>query len=306
MEILNFFEKLRTPFLTNMFSLITHFGEEYAFLIVSLAVLWCINKRYGYCLLFCGIVGQTVNQFLKYTCAVERPWVAYPELSPVSSAIENASGYSFPSGHTQIAATTYGTLAYFYKNNRILCSALLILTLLVGVSRLYLGVHYFSDVIFSFLLGVLIVTISCKSFEKGANTSYYRVITIVLSFLLLLYTLITVDVSSANDNEHFALEFSAKFFGASLAFVISWIVDEKYIKYSTKGKIGFQLFKLFVGAGIVILLRILLKKLFIYMSLAQIVSDGIRYFALVIFAGCIWPYVFNKMHQKSSFKSTNC
>ena len=306
MEILIFFEKLRTPFLTNLFSFITHFGEEYAFLILSLAILWCVNKRYGYSLLFCGIVGQTVNQFLKYTCAVERPWVAFDELSPVSSAIENASGYSFPSGHTQIASTTYGTLAYFYRKKKLLSISLTVLTLLVGISRLYLGVHYFSDVVFSLLFGGLVVVITCKSFDKGINTNCYRIITITLSLLLLIYTLLTVDVSLANENEYFALEFSSKFFGASLAFVLSWLIDEKYIRYTTKGKMGFQLFKLLIGAGIVILLRTLLKKLFLVFTLNQTMADGIRYFVLVMFAGCVWPYFFNKLYQKRSSKSTNC
>ena len=295
MEILKFFEGFRTDFFTSLFSLFTFFGEEYVFLILSLSILWCVNKNYGYCLLFAGIVGQNINQFLKYTCEVPRPWVAYPELNPVLSAIENAGGYSFPSGHTQIAATTYGTLAYFYRKKKALCTLLIATILAVGISRMYLGVHYFSDVAFSLLLGLIIVVFSCKAFEREVNNNIFRVITVVMCSLLLLYTLLTVNDIGANSNELFALEFSSKFFGAGIAFIISWYLDEKYIRYTTEGKIGFQLFKLLVGAAIVIILRFALKKFFMVIGINQTFGDALRYFALVIFAGCFWPMLFNKL-----------
>ena len=103
------------------------------------------------------MLGQTANNFLKFYCKVPRPWIANPDFEPVKSAISAASGYSFPSGHTQIAMTNYCTVAYFYRNKPAVCFSMLFITVMVAISRLYLGVHYFSDVIFSVLLGLIIM-----------------------------------------------------------------------------------------------------------------------------------------------------
>lgn len=298
MKVLEFFEQLRTPFLTSAFSLITRFGEEYAFLIFALAIMWCVNKKYGFCMLFCGIVGQSVNQFFKFTCKVERPWVAYPHLNTVESAIKAASGYSFPSGHTQIAVTTYGPIAYFYKEKKTLSIFLTSLIVLIAISRLYLGVHYLSDVLFSLFFGILLVFSVCTAFDKNANSRIFQCITIALSTSLLIYVLLSTSSNSLTSEESSALKFSFKFFGASLAFVLSWIVDEKYVNYSTKGPLLFQLFKLTVGAGGVILLRTFLKTLFNTVNINDLCADAVRYFAMVVFAGIIWPYIFNKIYQK--------
>ncbi len=305
MEILEFFEKLRTPFLTSLFSLITRFGEEYAFLIFALAVMWCVNKKYGYCMLFCGIVGQSINQFFKFTCKVERPWVAYPHLDTVESAITAASGYSFPSGHTQVAVTTYGPIAYFYKEKKSVFAFFTILTLLIATSRLYLGVHYMSDVVFSLIIGVILVVSVSYAFDKNVNTRIFQVITLTLSTALLIYFLLCSS-SSFTAEEQSALKFSSKFFGASLAFVIAWIVDEKYLNFSTKGTFLFQLFKLTVGAGGVIALRMALKTLFSALSINTLLAHSVRYFIMVIFAGIVWPFIFNKIYQNSHQNDTNC
>ena len=305
MEILKFIEQFRTPFLTTIFSLITRFGEEYAFLIFALFVMWCVNKKYGYCMLFCGIVGQTVNQFFKFTCKVERPWVAYPDLNTVDSAISAASGYSFPSGHTQIAVTTYGPIAYFYREKKSIFVLFTTLIFLITFSRLYLGVHYLSDVLFSLFFGIILVLIVSKAFDKNINTDILRVITITLSGVLLLYFLFSIS-DPIEKEELSALAFSAKFFGASLAFIIAWYVDENYINFTTKGSVLFQLFKLSIGGGGVILLRTLLKSLFKALSINTFLGDGIRYFLMVAFAGVIWPYIFNKIYQKNNQIDTNC
>ena len=64
MEILRFFESIRTPIGDFFFSLITHLGEETLFIIIGLLFFWCINKKEGYYLLSVGLTGTILNQFL--------------------------------------------------------------------------------------------------------------------------------------------------------------------------------------------------------------------------------------------------
>ena len=98
MEILYLLEAIRTPFLDQIMSLVTHLGSELFLIVGSLIVLWCVDKKWGYYLLFVSSIGTTINQFLKNYFSVLRPWVKDPTFTVVESAKEAATGYSFPSG----------------------------------------------------------------------------------------------------------------------------------------------------------------------------------------------------------------
>ena len=111
MPFLHFIQDLRTPILDSFFSLITHLGEETFFLVIAILFFWCLNKREGYFILITGLLGAVTNQFAKILFRVPRPWVLDPEFDIVESARAEATGYSFPSGHTQNISCTYGAIA---------------------------------------------------------------------------------------------------------------------------------------------------------------------------------------------------
>ena len=94
------FERLRTPLGDAFFSLITHLGEETLFIVFGLLIFWCLDKWEGYYLLSVGLSGTVINQFLKLWFRIPRPWVRDPNFTAVESALAQAGGYSFPSGHT--------------------------------------------------------------------------------------------------------------------------------------------------------------------------------------------------------------
>ena len=110
MNFLKWLESVRTPFFDVFFSLITHLGEETVFIVVGLVFFWCINKKQGYYLLSVGFLGTVINQFLKLTFRIPRPEKLSPGFTIVESAREAATGYSFPSGHTQTAVGVFGGL----------------------------------------------------------------------------------------------------------------------------------------------------------------------------------------------------
>ena len=139
MSFLHFLENLRTSFLDAIFLVITMLGEETVFLVIALVFVWCVNKREGFYILISGLMGTLINQALKLICKVPRPWVKEPTFKPVGDAIEEATGYSFPSGHTQNVTTTFGAIGLSYRKRLstvIICSAVIVL---VGFSRMYLA-----------------------------------------------------------------------------------------------------------------------------------------------------------------------
>lgn len=166
--IYNFIISIKSPFFTETFKIITFFASP-IFLIILSALLFFIfkNKKYGLLSLVNLIVVVIVNQILKFIFTRPRPfeWMLIEE-----------SGYSFPSGHAMVSMGFYGMLIFLiWQTNitktkkKIWTIILSILILLIGISRIYLGVHYGSDIIGGFVL-----TLSYLIIATSAVTYYLK------------------------------------------------------------------------------------------------------------------------------------
>ena len=111
MHFLRLLEGVRLPALDVFFGAVTYLGDELAFMVLAFALFWCVDKRTGYYAFVAGLFGTIGNQFLKIVCRIPRPWVLDPDFTIVESARAAATGYSFPSGHTQNAVSTFGAAA---------------------------------------------------------------------------------------------------------------------------------------------------------------------------------------------------
>ena len=156
MNFLYLLEDIRMPVLNEFMLAITTFGEETAFLVIALVLFWCVDKYLGYYTLSVGFVGTVFNQFLKLLFRIPRPWVLDENFTILEQAREGASGYSFPSGHTQSAVGTFGSIAYITKNKKFRIGAIVIASL-VAFSRMYIGVHTPLDVVLSVFIAVFLL-----------------------------------------------------------------------------------------------------------------------------------------------------
>ena len=156
MKVLYFFESIRNPFLDAIMTAFTYLGSEIAFIVFALIVYWCVDKKRGFFVLSVGYIGVIINQLLKIIFMVPRPWVIDKDFTIVESARADAEGYSFPSGHTQNAVGTYGSIARFLKK-RWSTIVSIVLIIAIAVSRMYLGVHTPLDVGVSILIGTALV-----------------------------------------------------------------------------------------------------------------------------------------------------
>lgn len=156
MDFLYLLEGLRNPVLDKIMLTVTTLGEETVFLVLSLYLLWCVDKYYGYFMLSVGFIGTQLNQMLKVIFKIDRPWVRDPSFTIVEGSADMAAGYSFPSGHTQSATGCFGAVARWTKNN-ILRIVSIIIIALVAFSRMYLGVHTPADVIVSLVIGAILI-----------------------------------------------------------------------------------------------------------------------------------------------------
>lgn len=296
MEFLKFLQSIRTPIGDFLMSTITHLGEETLFMAVGLLFLWCIDKKRGYYILFTGFTGTIFIQFFKITFRIPRPWVLDPSFQIVESARLEATGYSFPSGHTQCATTLYGGIARSEKKRKWLMWSSIAAVVLIAFSRMYLGVHTPADVLSSLVIGIILVLVLYPLMMKEHKTPWVMYGTLGVIFLITLANLLYVSLYSFPadidvTNLESAVENAWKLFGVVVGMCIIYPVESKWIRYDTNAVWWAQLIKFFGGLIPVILIKSLLKSP-LQALLGAAVGDCVRYLLLVLAAGLLWPLTF--------------
>ena len=298
MQFLYLLERIRNPVLDAFFSLITHLGSETLFIAIAIVVFWCVNKRTGYYLLTVGFFGTIFNQFLKLVCRVPRPWVRDPDFTIVEAARADATGYSFPSGHTQSITGSMGCLARTSKNRtaRMLYLAVIALT---AFSRMYLGVHTPADVGTSLVIGAVLVLGLYPVFErcKEEPRLMYAIVG-VLTACSLAYLLFVELYPWPADIDPHNLESGLKnaytLFGCGIGMLVSYFVEERWIRFDEKATWQGQAVKLVVGFAVVLGIKAGLKPV-LEAVLPAMPARAVRYFIMVVFAACVWPMSFKRL-----------
>ena len=296
MAYLHLLEKMRNPVLDGFFELITELGFELIALGAICIVFWCVNKNFGYKMGFAYFASGMLVQGLKITFRVPRPWVREEGFLSVGNAMDKATGYSFPSGHTQSATTLFGSLAVHFKKTwlKVLCVCLF---LAVGFSRNYLGVHYSSDVIVSMLLSLACIFVFGKVFEKIENNKKYDLtVALVLagiSATVMIYALVLEGKGIITDPKY-ALD-CCKTGGAGLGFAIGWFVERKWVDFDVRtDQIWKQIVKVVVGIGIALALKEIPKAVFGDTAIVGMV----RYMLVTFWVVGIFPYAVKKITAK--------
>ena len=297
MELLYWLKSIRTPIGATFFSLITHFGEETLFIIAGLLFFWCIDKMEGYFLLSVGLSGTVINQFLKLWFRIPRPWVKDPNFTIVESARAEATGYSFPSGHTQSSVGIFGGLARWNKTLW-LRGISIALCVLVPLSRLYLGVHTPLDVGVSIVIALALVFGLYPLIRNAQNSSKtMRLLLASMTVLAVAYVLFIEFYPFADvDPTNFAsgAKNAYTMLGCMLGVWVTYEVDSHYTNFETKAVWWAQLLKLLLGFALIMGIRAGLKTPLYTLTGGHYFADGIRYFIMVLFAGCIWPLSFRR------------
>ena len=294
MSFLKLLEGIRVPFLDLFFSKLTLFGEETLFMVVGLVCFWCVSKQLGRYLLNVGLGGTVMNQWLKLIFRVPRPWVRDPEFTIVESARAGAGGYSFPSGHTQVAVGTFGGIAR-WTDKRWICIPCIVIAVLVPFSRMYLGVHYPSDVLVGAAVSLALVLslypLMAGPRSTARSTRWVLLATCLLSLAYLVYVH-TLDASGlegeALTNLNHGVSNAWTLMGCSLGMWGIFELDERWVHFDTKAVWWAQLLKIGLGVALVLGVRVGVKKLLGSSGPA----DMVRYLLIVLLGGGLYPMSF--------------
>lgn len=293
MEFLYFLEKIRIPVLNEFMLAITHLGAETAFLVIALVMFWCIDKRRGYYILSVGFVGTILNQFMKLCYRIPRPFEADPDFTILEAARAEATGFSFPSGHTQSSVATFGGLAWTEKRKWLKWTFIAI-AILVPFSRMYVGVHTPQDVLVAAAISLALIFI-IKPLVLDDNGKYMPYL-LGFMFLLAVGYLCFVelfpfpeDVNAERLNS--GVESAYTLLGALLGLLIVYIVDNKWLNFSTEAVWWAQILKVALGLAAVLVVKSGMKSV-LNALFNPYIGRSVRYFLVVIVAGIVWPLSF--------------
>lgn len=170
----------------------TMFGEA-AFIVAIFGLLyWCIDKKTAKVICTGLLVALVVNPMIKNVVLRRRPYFDNDHikcLKPVNSKADiydiPAQGFSFPSAHSMDSVIVYGGLTALKK--KFLYVAAVLLPLLVGVSRVALGVHYPTDVITGWILGIIIAVCIPRLLDRANNKNLLRLVIFLISLTGVFY-----------------------------------------------------------------------------------------------------------------------
>lgn len=294
MDFLRLLEGIRNPVLDSFFQWITYFGQEICILAVICLFYWCLDKNFAYRLGFIYFSAGLCIQTLKITFRIPRPWILDPEFHPVASAVPAATGYSFPSGHTQGGTCLFVPLALRSRKfwQKCLC---ILMFLAIGFSRMYLGVHTPKDVLTAMAVSLFFTAIIWKFgdslLEENRYTKMISVILLILSFLTAFYALVLfrqniIEVKYAAD--------CCKAAGAGLGFAAGFYLERTYLNFCSRCRnVSHLLQRMTVGLLLTLVLKLTLKFFLgdtLFMELLQ-------YFFVVLFVMYGYPFLFTKMKK---------
>ena len=287
MDILisQFFEGIRSPFLTVLAAFFSLFGES-LFLIVGICVVyWLVDKVWGERLVVVCFSALSLSGFIKSAVARPRPYaagvVSRVELdNPLISTMGLNPVQSFPSGHSVMGSSLFFTTALTYETRKWLWIFCPLMTLGVMLSRLYLGVHYFTDVIAGAAIGILFSVLWDMVYRLIPKKKYF----ILAGFALLSIVFVCIQPSKE------AFEHC----GCLCAAAIALPIEKKWIGFSNAKGWKHRLLRIVLGLACVGLVF----GLFSYLPFAFLQQWGwkfVKYFLTVLVGALLVPFLFKKL-----------
>ena len=310
-QYLLFLQNLREMtggFFDEIFNSISKLAVD-VFIYIPFLIYWAVDKEWGK--RFIGIAhgSEFVNALIKLTVCAYRPWIRSDLINPAGDSKVAATGYSFPSGHTNRATAHLGTLALWqYKKRRWLAILCAVGILLVGFSRNFLGVHTPQDVIVSFLVSVIMI-FAISKFQKAVEgkDKLVDILTVVGLFVIVLAIIYVsfkpypLDYDSNGKllvNPSKMMNDGFKVFGSLSAFIIGLYIDRHFIHYEIP--VGHKNLPVLaaVGIGIFFSWKNYFGKATFIEWFGGHWGNFIAYFLSTFFALVIFPLVIRKFTQE--------
>lgn len=313
LDLIHWLQTFRSTFMDLFFQFWTLFGEELIIIGIMGFLYWCYDKKIGEKVGIAVFISFVLNSVIKVIVARPRPFLADDTI--VNIRPQTSGGYSFPSGNTQGAATVFTSFALWMKKKWITVLTIIIITM-VAISRMYLGVHYFSDVVVGAVLGISISIGFFLYFKKATfdQKFYTKLLYISLGIFIVSYVffLFTAKADLTYTNAvvmYNNLEGISKMLGTIVGFIFGVTFEKKKVEFSNHRIVWKNLIRFVLGVAVVMVIRLALKEVFsliinpeemtegqLISSTIAVIFDFIRYFSMVFVGIGIYPMLFKNVN----------
>ena len=283
--IITLFQSLAGPAVTALMTFVTLFGEEAVLVLMLAFIYWGLDKELGErmginiltSICFCPLVK---NLFLRY-----RPYFVISDVSCIRPARRGeiydiaVQGYSFPSGHACSSAAAYGTVFTSSKSQKVK-TACILLIVLICVSRVYLGVHFPTDVLAGAVIGVAVVFLNGMLMRRKENRN---------AVLLCIIALCSAGLFFCRTEDFFTS------YGVLTGGFAGMIFEKKHVGFSNTDVFLIKLSRTAAGIAVFLAVNWLLKTAFGHIDSTEYVSlilRTVRYAVSSFIAIGLYPYVF--------------
>ena len=308
LDYLIFLQELRNDWGgEGLFTLISNLPKSALTAAIPAILFWCIDKNAGIFLLFNAEIGRVINELIKGTFCVYRPYIHEKNLIPSAMAAAEASSFSFPSGHTQFTTAIYGGLAFFYRKKFPLliipCAAMI---LLVAFSRNFLGVHTPQDVLIAIIYSIGLLFAAERLFKWIGKDRERQVLFLLGGLILCLIIFlwlyfkpypedilngkVIVDPLTARADSFDAL-------GFGLAFFLGWFLELRFVNFKTNVSTKNKLWRVIIGFAILGVIAVIiypLLKLLFSLETYKFFKAFLPFFSILF----IIPLIFTRVEKK--------
>lgn len=284
--ILLFFQNISSPFMDSFANFASAVGEQTFVIGVMLYILWNLDKNKGFTICSTLLFSVMTMGLLKAIVRAPRPFQVLESID--GKRLATATGYSFPSGHTTTGASFYSSLAFAYKKRplSIFCAFMIIL---VGTSRLYLGVHWPIDVFGGLVLGIGITLFAYAKlsalYEDKKKRYNFTLIIGSITFVGALALAILLNLHSVDEVAFTDLMKTLALAGGGY---LGFALEVKKINYSVDASLRKKLLRFFLG--MVGVIGIMGLKILFPVAIYSI-GASIRYALLGFWATGLFPLI---------------
>lgn len=295
------------------FIIISAIAGSSALVVLPCLLYWCLDKRGGQFLVFTFSLGSLCNQLIKNAVCAYRPWMRSELVHPSEAALPGATGYSFPSGHTQTAATLIGATGWQYRRKwpwlNVLCWVFVLLT---AFSRNYLGVHTPQDVIVAIVESIAVIAASGALLSWIDRANGRDTIVLVCSTVLLVaylayialkqypvhYDLQGVILADPYEMQIDCFKSGGVFYGA----ILGWYLERRIVRFQTLQQGGWKriVLRLAIGFAIIAVLH-LAPRVLLLVNIDTRWYELIKNFFTIFGAVFVAPLVFNAIERRTGF-----
>ena len=297
-------------FVTAFFEAVSHFAQSKAQIFAIGVLYWCFSKELGQRIVLSFSASALLNNFIKVIVCAYRPWIREPALHPPVTSQAEATGYSFPSGHTQTATSIYGTAGvYAHRHGHKVVSVLLwVFVALVAFSRNFLSCHTPQDVIVALVEGIVVIAFVewlVGWVDREPNRDTIVLVAGLVAFVVT--TAITflkgypVDYDAAGnvlvDGAVMRVDFS-KTAGMYAGVLLGWFLARRLVGFEVPAKKDLKrmAIRLAIGLAVLIVCYLIAKPL-AALNMPQDVYEIVKYFFVLLAATFLSPLAFTKVER---------